>query len=202
MEERNEDVRQEMGVEKKLSDRLDQSVLGWFRHMERMSDEPIVKSVWSPEVIGVRSRGGPRMRWSSVYTKALCLHRKAIKATAVLFPLLGITNLLFAVNPGDRGELEGAYMVTNAFLQSSQGVFVSVLYCFLNSEVQELLKKRWRQHRLRRMGYPANQRRKSTKSTIILPSTFSPRTSPQTPHRGIIVSNNTKRTYAVETTAV
>ncbi|KAK3895751.1 hypothetical protein Pcinc_000674 [Petrolisthes cinctipes] len=46
--------------------------------------------------------------------------RKAIKATVVLFPLLGITNLLFAVNPGDKGDLEGAYMLTNAILQSSQ----------------------------------------------------------------------------------
>ncbi|XP_050691613.1 PDF receptor-like isoform X2 [Eriocheir sinensis] len=46
--------------------------------------------------------------------------RKAIRATVVLFPLLGITNLLFAVNPGDKGDLESAYMLTNAILQSSQ----------------------------------------------------------------------------------
>lgn len=38
----------------------------------------------------------------------------------MLFPLLGITNLLFAVNPGDKGDLEGAYMIANALLQSSQ----------------------------------------------------------------------------------
>ncbi|XP_042877940.1 calcitonin receptor-like [Penaeus japonicus] len=97
--------------------------------------------------------------------------QKAIKATVVLFPLLGTTNLLFAVNPGDKGE--GAYMVTNALLQSSQGVFVSVLYCFLNTEVRKVVQKRWRQYRLRRLGYPASERRKSTKSTIILPSSFS-----------------------------
>ncbi|KAK8739318.1 hypothetical protein OTU49_003572, partial [Cherax quadricarinatus] len=103
--------------------------------------------------------------------------RKAIKATAVLFPLLGITNLLFAVNPG-KGDLEGAYMLTNALLQSSQGVFVSVLYCFLNGEVQELLKKRWRQHRMRHLGYPSTHRRKSTKSTIILETSLSLRPSP------------------------
>ncbi|UYV62820.1 pdfr-1 [Cordylochernes scorpioides] len=46
--------------------------------------------------------------------------RKAIKATALLFPLLGITHLLFCINPQDQGNLEAAYMITNAVLQSSQ----------------------------------------------------------------------------------
>ena len=65
--------------------------------------------------------------------------RKAIKATALLFPLLGnaqllifkkvyifnlnfsgISHLLFAINPDDDGQLEDAYMIVNAFFQSSQ----------------------------------------------------------------------------------
>ncbi|XP_013773305.1 calcitonin gene-related peptide type 1 receptor-like [Limulus polyphemus] len=46
--------------------------------------------------------------------------RKAIKATALLFPLLGITHLLFCINPRDDAHLERAYMITNALLQSSQ----------------------------------------------------------------------------------
>ncbi|XP_013792065.1 calcitonin receptor-like, partial [Limulus polyphemus] len=44
--------------------------------------------------------------------------RKSIKATALLFPLLGITHLLFCINP--RGTLERAYMITNATMQSFQ----------------------------------------------------------------------------------
>jgi hypothetical protein len=30
------------------------------------------------------------------------------------------------VNPGDNGQLENAYMITNAFLQSSQGMNCSI----------------------------------------------------------------------------
>ncbi|XP_053634050.2 corticotropin-releasing factor receptor 2 [Cherax quadricarinatus] len=106
--------------------------------------------------------------------------RKAIRATAVLFPLLGITNLLFAVNPG-KGDLEGAYMLSNALIQSSQGVFVSVLYCFLNSEVQELLRKRWQQYRTRRLGYPAlhYRHRRSTRTTSVFDTSVYVKTSPQ-----------------------
>ncbi|GIY13344.1 corticotropin-releasing factor receptor 1, partial [Caerostris darwini] len=48
--------------------------------------------------------------------------RRAMKATALLFPLLGITHLLFCVNPRDDSKLEEAYMITNAALQSSQFV--------------------------------------------------------------------------------
>nr|XP_053634325.1 corticotropin-releasing factor receptor 2-like [Cherax quadricarinatus] len=109
--------------------------------------------------------------------------RKAIRAAVLLFPLLGITNLLFAVNPGDKGDLEDAYMLTNALLQSSQGVFVSVLYCFLNSEVQELLRKRWRQYRTRRLGYPAlhYRYRRSTRTTSVFDTSVYVRACPRHP---------------------
>ncbi|GBN14519.1 PDF receptor [Araneus ventricosus] len=64
-----------------------------------------------------------------------CGRKKAIKATALLFPLLGIPHLLFCINPKDNGKLEEAYMIVNAFVKSSQGLFVSVLYCFMNNDV-------------------------------------------------------------------
>ena len=41
---RNEEVRRRVHIEKQLSDRVDQSVLRWFGHMERMDEECIVKS--------------------------------------------------------------------------------------------------------------------------------------------------------------
>ncbi|XP_042222741.1 corticotropin-releasing factor receptor 1-like isoform X2 [Homarus americanus] len=129
--------------------------------------------------------------------------RKAIRATAVLFPLLGITNLLFSVNPGGKGDLEGAYMLTNALLQSSQGVFVSVLYCFMSSDVRELLRKRWRQHRTRRFGYAAaNHRHKSTRSTFVLENSVSVRTTPRLPDTHDHPVTHTLSNHAIQTSVV
>ncbi|KAG8200035.1 hypothetical protein JTE90_001263 [Oedothorax gibbosus] len=67
--------------------------------------------------------------------------RKAVKATALLFPLLGMPHLLFCINPRDNGTLEEVYMMVNAFVKSSQGLFVSILYCFMNADVQMALRK-------------------------------------------------------------
>ncbi|XP_006088798.1 corticotropin-releasing factor receptor 2 isoform X1 [Myotis lucifugus] len=75
-------------------------------------------------------------------------YRKAVKATLVLLPLLGTTYMLFLVNPGKEDELSHiVFIYFNSFLQSFQGFFVSVFYCFLNGEVRAAVKKRW--HRWR-----------------------------------------------------
>ncbi|XP_022235645.1 PDF receptor-like, partial [Limulus polyphemus] len=76
--------------------------------------------------------------------------RRAIKATILLFPLLGITHLLFCVNPQDDATLEEAYMITNAVLQSLQGIFLAVLYCFMNTEVQSALRNAYLRAAVRR----------------------------------------------------
>lgn len=47
--------------------------------------------------------------------------RKATKAVAVLFPLLGLTNLIFFWNVKSENEaVEKAFIATNAVLQSTQ----------------------------------------------------------------------------------
>ncbi|XP_014661480.1 PREDICTED: corticotropin-releasing factor receptor 2-like [Priapulus caudatus] len=97
--------------------------------------------------------------------------RKAIKATAILLPLLGITNLLFFYNPKDKGPMEKAYLFINALLQNSQGIFVAVLYCFLNAEVRQCIRRRYERIMLRRStgGAIANMRsRGSRTSTMFL----------------------------------
>ena len=58
---------------------------------------------------------------SSLSTQQLQV-RKAVRATLILFPLLGITNLLFFINPKSlqRREHEYLYMLINSVLKSSQ----------------------------------------------------------------------------------
>ena len=59
---RNEEVRRRAGVERKLSSRVDQSVLRWFGHMERMDDGRLAKRVMNSEVDG--NRGGVELGWA------------------------------------------------------------------------------------------------------------------------------------------
>ncbi|KAK3571166.1 hypothetical protein QTP86_003662 [Hemibagrus guttatus] len=48
-------------------------------------------------------------------------YRKAVKATLVLLPLLGITYMLFFVNPGEDEISQIVFIYFNSFLQSFQG---------------------------------------------------------------------------------
>lgn len=49
-----------------------------------------------------------------------CFCRKAVKATLVLLPLLGITYMLFFVNPGEDDIAQIVFIYFNSFLQSFQ----------------------------------------------------------------------------------
>ena len=42
----NEEVRRRVSVDRKLLDRVDERVLSWFGHVERMSGERLPKRVW------------------------------------------------------------------------------------------------------------------------------------------------------------
>ncbi|KFD64911.1 hypothetical protein M514_22939 [Trichuris suis] len=67
---------------------------------------------------------------------------KTIKATVLLVPLLGTTNLLLFYEPNPSNErAHQAYMLLSAILQHSQGIFVALFYCFGNGEVQLALKR-------------------------------------------------------------
>ena len=68
---RNEEVRRRVGVDRSLADRVDQRVLRWYGHMERMNEERLTKRVWRAEVDGVRPRGRPKMRWMDGVKRAL-----------------------------------------------------------------------------------------------------------------------------------
>uniref|UniRef100_A0A8C3XP60 Corticotropin releasing hormone receptor 2 n=1 Tax=Chelydra serpentina TaxID=8475 RepID=A0A8C3XP60_CHESE len=60
-------------------------------------------------------------------------YRKAVKATLVLLPLLGITYMLFFVNPGEDDISQIVFIYFNSFLQSFQ----------VGEHVRSAARKRW-----------------------------------------------------------
>ncbi|XP_050074580.1 diuretic hormone receptor-like isoform X1 [Anopheles maculipalpis] len=91
-------------------------------------------------------------------------YRKASKALLVLIPLLGITYLIVIYGP-DGGVGSHIFAITRAILLSTQGFVVSLLYCFLNSEVRQTLRHhfyRWRDERNILSGKVNNHHRRPT----------------------------------------
>ena len=60
---RNVEVRRRSGKSVSIGEKMDQSVLRWFGHVERMEDDRLVKRVYDSEVMGGRRRGRPRKCW-------------------------------------------------------------------------------------------------------------------------------------------
>jgi len=79
-----------------------------------------------------------------------------VKATFVLFPLLGINNLLFLYNPG--GDFNKYFVTCNTFFGSTQGIFVSVLYCFVCKDVRAAIQRSYQRFLARRSTNSLGQR--------------------------------------------
>ncbi|KAH8390923.1 hypothetical protein KR215_002034 [Drosophila sulfurigaster] len=85
----------------------------------------------------------------SAHTLETRQYYKASKALLVLIPLFGITYLLVLTGP-EQGISRNLFEAMRAFLLSTQGFFVALFYCFLNSEVRQTLRHRfirWRENR-------------------------------------------------------
>ena len=54
---RNEEVLRKAGIEMELASRVDQRVLRWFGHVERMDEFPMARRVLMARVSGGRVRG-------------------------------------------------------------------------------------------------------------------------------------------------
>ena len=59
----NVEIRRRCGKNVSVGQRIDQGLLRWFGHVERMGDERLAKRVYDSNVRGVRRRGRPRKCW-------------------------------------------------------------------------------------------------------------------------------------------
>ena len=59
----NVEIRRRCGKSVSVGQRMDQGLLRWFGHVERMGDERLAKRVYESDVRGVRRRGRPRKCW-------------------------------------------------------------------------------------------------------------------------------------------
>jgi len=94
---------------------------------------------------------------------------KAAKAMLVLIPLLGFTYLITIAGPTDKLSL--AYYVFNhvrALLLSIQGFAVTLPYCFLNTEIKNVVRSRWARFQTARSSAAAIDRnaRRSTRNSL------------------------------------
>ena len=62
--------------EEGVDERIDEGVLRWFGHVERMEKDRIVKRVYVGECAGSCSVGRPRKRW--IYTVKECLKKRGL----------------------------------------------------------------------------------------------------------------------------
>ncbi|XP_067170497.1 gastric inhibitory polypeptide receptor [Apteryx mantelli] len=67
------------------------------------------------------------------------------RSTLTLVPLLGIHEVAFALVAEEpaRGPLRHGRLLLQLLLSSCQGLIVSILYCFINKEVQAEVRRRW-----------------------------------------------------------
>merc|ERR1712002_1206017 len=59
----NVEIREMCGKNVSVSERMDQGILMWFGHVERMGNERLVKRVYDSEVRGVSRIGRLRKSW-------------------------------------------------------------------------------------------------------------------------------------------
>uniref|UniRef100_H3A3T8 Calcitonin gene-related peptide type 1 receptor n=1 Tax=Latimeria chalumnae TaxID=7897 RepID=H3A3T8_LATCH len=75
------------------------------------------------------------------------LYMKAVRATLILVPLLGIQFVLVPWRPEGR-LAEEIYDYAMHISMHYQGLLVATIFCFFNGEVQAILKRHWNQYKI------------------------------------------------------
>ncbi|BFG03974.1 diuretic hormone receptor [Drosophila madeirensis] len=124
---------------------------GWMResHIDWIFKGPASVALLVNLVFLIRIMWVLITKLRSAHTLETRQYYKASKALLVLIPLFGITYLLVLTGP-EQGISRNLFEAIRAFLISTQGFFVALFYCFLNSEVRQTLRHRfirWRESR-------------------------------------------------------
>uniref|UniRef100_T1KMN8 Calcitonin receptor n=1 Tax=Tetranychus urticae TaxID=32264 RepID=T1KMN8_TETUR len=88
--------------------------------------------------------------------------RKAVKATLILLPLLGLHFLVTPFRPPEGTHAEEVYEIVAALVASLQGLCVAILFCFCNGEVMNALRSFISKQMLMRSKDPFSNRLRST----------------------------------------
>ncbi|XP_019745291.1 calcitonin gene-related peptide type 1 receptor [Hippocampus comes] len=74
------------------------------------------------------------------------MYMKAVRATLILVPLLGIQFVILPWRPENRLAGEVYEYIMHIFMHY-QGLLVATIFCFFNGEVQAALKRQWMQYK-------------------------------------------------------
>jgi len=102
-----------------------------------------------------------KLRSNDVHYTVQNINLRAAKALIIIVPLLGITYIITIVGPSKSDNtLATVFILTRTFLIAFQGFFITLPYCFLNSEVCNMIRSHWDRWRDRNnIGYgPASAR--------------------------------------------
>ncbi|GIY15537.1 calcitonin gene-related peptide type 1 receptor [Caerostris darwini] len=99
-----------------------------------------------------------------IVLRILCF-RKAVRATLVLVPLFGLHFFLVLYQPqsGQCVTLE-SYTFLSYAMDGLQGFLVSLIFCYLNGEIQGLVHRSVQRMRLQRTFTSSSEWRRSTRS--------------------------------------
>ncbi|XP_047211616.1 secretin receptor isoform X1 [Girardinichthys multiradiatus] len=90
-----------------------------------------------------------KLRMPDAHRSEFSQYMKLIKSTFFLVALFGLHCILFVFLPVEvSSSVFKIWMFAELALSSTQGFVVAVLYCFMNGEVQQEFKKRWKRWKL------------------------------------------------------
>ncbi|GFO14654.1 parathyroid hormone/parathyroid hormone-related peptide receptor [Plakobranchus ocellatus] len=119
-------------------------------------------------------------------------YRKLARSTLVLIPLFGVHYMVFIFLPKDvHPTTQLVQLYFEMFFNSIQGFLVAVLFCFMNGEVRNELKKKWHRFRLTYLNQVIQSR--TTDSCTHTSATFLPRAAADSKWSGLRSQNQAGR---------